>query len=273
MIDSETLQRVKLTLAYDGEPFRGWQSQPDGNAVQDAVELAISSIVDEPVRIHGAGRTDAGVHALGQVAHFDLLTPGSLDEDAWRRALNAKLPRRIRVIQAQMVDTSFHARYSAEGKYYRYRIIESPVLMPQDYARAWHQRGPLDRSIMIAVCAVLQGEHDFSAFCVNRGDGTDRKPGGGGNVRNVCSIRLKEQTLSCGSAEITIHVHGNGFLYRMVRMLTGTIVRCGQGKMTISKVQELLDQVNVASSPEDFEKAPLCAPPDGLTLVEVEYPH
>jgi len=240
--------------------------------VQDAVELAISGITEKAVRIHGAGRTDAGVHALGQVAHFDLTTPCSLDEDAWRRALNAKLPRRIRVVKAQIVDTEFHARYSAEGKYYRYRIIESPVLMPQDYARAWHQRGPLDRSIMIAVCAVLQGERDFSAFCVNRGDGTDRKPGDGGNVRNIHSIRLKEQKLPCGSVEITIHVHGNGFLYRMVRMLVGTIVRCGQGKMTIAKVQELFDQVDDTAASEDFEKAPLCAPPDGLTLVEVDYP-
>lgn len=273
MTESDTVQRVKLTLAYDGEPFRGWQSQPDGQSVQDAVELAIRGIVDEPVRIHGAGRTDAGVHALGQVAHFDLSAPSSLDEDAWRRALNANLPRRIRVVQAQFVDSEFHARYSAAGKYYRYRIIESPVLMPQDYARAWHQRGPLDRSIMVAVCAMLQGEHDFSAFCVNRGDGTDRKPGDGGNVRNVHSIRLKEQTLPCGSAEITIHVQGNGFLYRMVRMLVGTIVRCGQGKMTIAKVQELLDQVKDAYASEDFEKAPLCAPSDGLTLVEVQYPN
>ncbi len=273
MTDTNIVQRVKLTLAYDGEPFRGWQSQPEGNAVQDAVELAIKNIVEEPVRIHGSGRTDAGVHALGQVAHFDLPTPSSLDEEAWRRALNAKLPRRIRVLRAQIVDTEFHARYSAVGKYYRYRIIESPVLLPQDYARAWHQRGPLDRSIMTAVCGVLQGEHDFSAFCVNRGDGTDRKPGDGGNVRNVRSIRLREQELPCGSAEITIHVHGNGFLYRMVRMLTGTIVRCGQGKMTVSKVQELLEQANATSVSDDFEKAPLCAPADGLTLVEVEYPN
>ena len=272
MTETETAQRVKLTIAYDGESFKGWQSQPEGNSVQDAVEEAIEGIVGELVRIHGSGRTDAGVHALGQVAHFDLESPGSMDETAWRKALNSKLPRRIRVVRAEFVDQEFHARYSATGKYYRYRIIESPVLMPQDYARAWHQRGPLDRNAMTAACNVLQGEHDFSAFCTNRGDGTDRQPGDGGNVRNIDLIRLIEQTLPCGSTEITLHFHGNGFLYKMVRMMTGTIVRCGQGKMTIDEVRELLDQPNQSIKAEDLRKAPLCAPADGLTLVEVVYP-
>ena len=267
-----TPSRIKLTVAYDGEPFCGWQSQPGGKAVQDAIEKAIHAITNTTVRIHGSGRTDTGVHAEGQVAHFDPPLTSTLDQQAWLRAINSHLPHRIRIIQSEAVDSDFHARYSAIGKYYRYRIIEAPVLPPQEVARAWHQFRKLDHTLMRSACDQLTGEHDFSAFCANRSDGTDRDPGSGGNVRTIESIKLDTERLSEDQTAITLHFRGSGFLYRMVRMLTGAIVRCGQRKLTLTELQQLLDSPRHHAAGESLKKSPLCAPADGLTLAQVFYP-
>ncbi|QQL45433.1 tRNA pseudouridine(38-40) synthase TruA [Sulfuriroseicoccus oceanibius] len=275
MIDhDQTPRRIRLTIAYEGSGFSGWQSQPAGDAVQDHVQRAIAAILGKPSALHGSGRTDAGVHALGQVAHFDLPPTHRMDGGAWLRALNTKLPRQIRIVDAAVVDTDFHARFSATGKHYRYEIVVADVLPPFDHLRAWHQRGPLDLAAMHEACRILTGEHDFSAFCANRNDGTDRVPGSGDNVRHVTSITPLESALDhLPGTRITLDFRGNGFLYKMVRLMTGAIVRCGQHKLTTTELTAMLDRERLAAqhAAGGVEKSPLCAPADGLTLVSVDY--
>lgn len=271
---SEPRRRIRLTVAYDGSGYAGWQTQPNGDAVQDQLSSAIAKILGSPSIVHGSGRTDSGVHALGQVAHFDVPTDHRMDGGAWLRALNTKLPRTIRVIDAAVVDESFHSRFSAIGKHYRYQIIVADVLPPLDYQRAWHQRGPLDLAAIHEACRILTGKHDYSAFCANRNDGTDRTPGSGDNVRHVTAITPLESPLDhLSGTRLTLDFHGNGFLYKMVRLMTGAIIRCGQGKLTADALRSMLDAESLAAAHAagGIEKSPLCAPADGLTLVAVEY--
>src|ERR687887_2199459 len=142
-------RRLKLMIAYDGTPFAGWQSQSHRNTVQDQVERAFERVLGRPVRVHGAGRTDAGVHALAQCAHVDLPDDG-LSAARWTEALNALLPPTIRVLRCQYVSNDFHARISAKAKIYRYRIWLAPVLPPFEYHRAWHVTQSLDSQILQA---------------------------------------------------------------------------------------------------------------------------
>src|SRR6202521_2925324 len=141
--------RLKLIVSYDGASFSGWQSQPNRNAIQDHLENAFQRICSEPVRVHGAGRTDAGVHALAQCAHVDL-PDKRLTIERWRNALNAVLPATVRILRCQYVSQKFHARFSATGKLYRYRIWAAPVLPPLELGRAWHISSPLDIDLVKA---------------------------------------------------------------------------------------------------------------------------
>src|ERR1700682_2279097 len=161
-------QRLKLIIAYDGGPFAGWQSQSNGKAVQDHLEPAFKRIGGAPVRVHGAGRTDAGVHALAQCAHVDLANH-RVPFDRWLPALNAVLPATIRVLRCQRVSDDFHARFSAKGKVYRYRIWSAAVLPPIEYGRAWHVTGPLNFETMKCAAATFVGSHDFGAFAASHG--------------------------------------------------------------------------------------------------------
>src|SRR5437773_11094096 len=198
-------RRLKLIIAYDGAPFSGWQSQSHRNTVQDHVERAFERVRGKPTRVHGAGRTDAGVHALAQCAHVDLPND-RLSAARWTEALNALLPPIIRVLRCQYVSNDFHARLSAKGKIYRYRIWLGPVLPPFEYRRAWHVPHPLDLRILQEAAKHFVGSHDFAAFAANRGKPEES------TIRTINSVRVG-QNGPC----VTIEFDGNGFLYKMVR--------------------------------------------------------
>jgi tRNA pseudouridine38-40 synthase len=242
--------RVCLRVAYDGAPFAGWQSQPGGDTVQDALEKALEKISGEPVRVHGAGRTDAGVHAEGQVCHFDSPSRG-LPPEEWLRALNARLPGTVRVLSAARAAENFHARFSAHAKVYRYRLVTSEVLPPALYRRAWHVRELPARPLQKAA-SLFVGSHDFTAFSANRG-----RP-----VRDSCRT-IHSAELQPVPYGFDLTIRGDGFLYKMVRMLVGACVRHARGLVTL---EELADRLAAGGPRWNF-----VAPADGLCLVDVEY--
>jgi tRNA pseudouridine38-40 synthase len=244
-------RRLKLIVAYDGGPFAGWQSQSHGNTVQDHLERAFERVTGEAVRVHGAGRTDAGVHALAQCAHVDVLK--FLAADRWIKALNALLPPAIRVLSCRYVSKDFHARLSAKGKIYRYRIWIAPILPPLEYRRAWHVAQPLDLGILKTAAKHFVGTHDFATFAANRG-----KPEPS-TIRTINSVRVRQKG-PC----VTIEFDGNGFLYKMVRLMVGALVKCAHGKMRIEEIISRLHSGKVGS-------ARFAAPAEGLYLVRVHY--
>ena len=247
--------RLKLIVAYDGRPFAGWQSQAGGNTVQDHLEAALSTVAGEPVRAHGAGRTDAGVHALGQCAHADV-PRRTLLPDRWVHALNASLPPTIRVLRVRYVPENFHARFSACGKTYRYRIWNAPVLPPLELGRAWHVPVPIDYAVFQRAATEFAGRHDFAAFAANRG-----KPAAS-TVRTIADVRVRR-----AASAITVEFSGDGFLYKMVRLMVGALVRCGQGKMDPQDIRERLHSPSThgAAAPR------FVAPAEGLILIRVRY--
>jgi tRNA pseudouridine38-40 synthase len=250
--------RLRFTIAYDGRPFAGWQSQPRGNTVQDHLEAAMGRILklETPPSVHGSGRTDTGVHALGQVAHCDIPDDWRMSMEAWRRALNVHLPPGIRVMGASAAHSNFHARFDAAGKTYRYRIWNDEVLPPLEAGLAWHVPHRLDVSLLEEVCRICEGTHDFAAFAANRGDGKDE---GRDTVRQLWSVRAQVEG-HC----LSLTFHGSGFLYRMVRMLTGSIIRVAIGRAPVSWMRDLLET-------QAGRKSHHTAPADGLYLVSVEY--
>jgi tRNA pseudouridine38-40 synthase len=255
-------RRLKLIIAYDGAPFAGWQSQSHRNTVQDHLERAFERVTGTLVRVHGAGRTDAGVHALAQCAHVDV--PKFLPTDRWIKALNALLPSAIRVLRCRYVSQDFHARLSAKGKIYRYRISTAPTLSPFEYRRAWHITQPLDLNNLKSAAKHFVGTHDFAAFAANRGKSASRTDSSCGDpepstIRTINSVRIREKD-PC----VTIEFDGNGFLYKMVRLMVGALVKCALGKMHIDEITSRLRSGSHGS-------ARLAAPAEGLYLVRVRY--
>ncbi|MEY2563015.1 MAG: tRNA pseudouridine38-40 synthase [Verrucomicrobiota bacterium] len=246
--------RLKLIVAYDGAGFAGWQSQANGNAVQDRLEEAFQRICSQPVRVHGAGRTDAGVHAFAQCAHVELAEP-RYGADRWVSALNGVLPPAIRIMRCGFVSEKFHARFSARGKIYRYRIWNAGVLPPFESGRAWHVVRPLDFQRMKTAAQEFAGKHDFAAFAANRGTPPRE------TVRSIRAVRLR-QAGSC----FVIEFDGDGFLYKMVRMMVGSIGRVGLG---LSSAQEIRDRLR-SPHPRDSHRR-VAAPADGLFLVRIRY--
>jgi tRNA pseudouridine38-40 synthase len=245
-------RRLKLIIAYDGAPFAGWQSQSHRNTIQDHLEHALERVVGKSVRVQGAGRTDAGVHALEQCAHVDLPND-CLSAMRWAEALNALLPPAIRVLRCRYLSNDFHARLTAKGKIYRYRIWNAPVLPPFEYRRAWHIARPIDLKILKQTAKHFVGTHDFAGFAANRG-----KPEKS-TIRTIHSVRVR-QTDPC----VTIEFDGDGFLYKMVRLIVGSLVRCALGKMSIEDVAARLDSGEAGL-------ARFAAPAEGLFLVRVRY--
>jgi tRNA pseudouridine38-40 synthase len=243
--------RLKLLVAYDGAPFAGWQSQSHCNTVQDYLECAFERVSAGVVRVHGAGRTDAGVHAFAQCAHVDVLK--FLPADRWIKALNALLPSAIRVLRCRYVSQNFHARLSAKGKIYRYRIWTAPILPPFEDRRAWHITQPLDLKILKSAAKHFVGTQDFAAFAANRG-----KPEPS-TIRTINSVRVHQKG-PC----ITIEFDGDGFLYKMVRLMVGALVKCALGKMRIEEITSRLHSSKVSS-------ARFASPAEGLYLVRVRY--
>ena len=244
-------RRLKLIIAYDGAPFAGWQSHSHRNTVQDHLERAFERVTGEAVRVHGEGRTDAGVHAFAQCAHVDVLK--SLPPDRWIKALNALLPSAIRVLRCRHVSQDFHARFSAKGKIYRYRIWAAPILPPFEYRRAWHIARPIDLKILKSAAKHFVGTHDFAAFAANRG-----KPEPS-TIRTVNSVRVRNKG-PC----ITIEFDGDGFLYKMVRLMVGALVKCALGKMHV-------EGISVRLKSSELSSARFAAPAEGLFLVRVRY--
>ncbi len=242
----------KLTIAYDGTGFVGWQRQAEGVSIQGLLEDACAALDGRPVTVAGAGRTDAGVHALGQVASLAL--ERAIDPAAVVRALNARLPPAVRVLGAHTMPDGFHARFSARRKSYRYRIANGPVLSPFERAYAWHVPAPaLDVGAMAGAAGVLEGRHDFKTF---QGTGSETH----GTERVVYSTRVGRGE----SGVITIDLSGNGFLRHMVRNIVGTLVEVGRGRRPADWVAEVLEA-------GDRALAGRTAPAAGLFLVSVEY--
>jgi len=243
-------QRVLLHLAYQGTAYAGWQVQPGEKTVQARVEAVLSRLCDRPVRVHSAGRTDAGVHAEGMPAHFDL--PRPFAADALLRGLNALLPDDIVVRRVEAVAGNFHSRFAAVGKLYRYRILDrrSPPLFRRPFVH-W-ERAPLDRAAMITGLAQVVGEHDFSSLCAADADTTTR-------VRRVVAATWREE-----ADELQLWIAGDGFLKHMVRNLAGTLLCMGRGRLQSSQMAAIL-------AARDRRAAGPTAPAQGLCLMGVAY--
>lgn len=246
--------RLKFVVAYDGAPFAGWQSQPSGNTIQDHLERAFAAVLGERVRVHGAGRTDAGVHALAQTAHVEIPTV-ALAADRWPGALNASLPPTIRVLRCGWAPDSFHARFSAKGKVYRYRIWNDRILPPLELNRAWHVAVPLDFSAVAAAAQEFRGRHDFAGYAANRGTPEEN------TIRTINQVAVRSR-----GKLLTLEFSGDGFLYKMVRLMTGAIVRCGLARSAPGEIRQRLRRLT-----KDADSVRTVAPAAGLFLVRVRY--
>ncbi|BCS88583.1 tRNA pseudouridine(38-40) synthase TruA [Pseudodesulfovibrio sediminis] len=245
--------RIKLILAYDGTEYCGWQIQPNGPTVQAELEKALAKILGTAPRVHGSGRTDAGVHALGLAVHFDCANDRHGIQ--WQRGLNSLLPPDIRVVDCAIVPNDFHVRYSHSIKTYEYTLWHKrEFCLPQRSRYVW-QCGAVDFVPMEEAARVLVGEHDFSAF---QNMGTVLKT----SVRNLMEISRHPGGTEY---ESVWRFTANGFLKQMVRNLMGCLVACGRGRMTPEDVKRILDS-------KDRTQAPATVPPQGLTLVRVDYP-
>ena len=241
----------KLTIQYDGTRYNGWQRLGDtGDTIQGKLEGVLSRLAGEPVEVHGAGRTDAGVHALGQVASVRL--PGSREPEELLAYCARYLPEDIAVVAAERAEDRFHARLNAKGKEYRYALRLGAV--PDVFRRKYQYRleGELDTAAMEQAAAYLVGQHDFRSFCANR---RYKKS----TVRTVTAIELERQ-----GADLTLIFRGDGFLHHMVRILTGTLVEVGQGKRIPQEMERILAACDRAA-------AGFTAPAQGLVLTEVFY--
>lgn len=246
------VKRLKLKLAYDGTDFCGWQLQPDLRTVQGELEKAVSRITGTPVRAHGSGRTDSGVHALAQTVHLDI--PESRISVPWQRALNAILPDDISVLEAGYVSSEFHSRYDALEKVYTYTLwTNRKYLIPQRRKYVW-DCGFLDFEKVDQGAAFFIGEHDFAAF---QNVGTPVKD----TVRTLFEIK---RTQGESSSEYILEFRGTGFLKQMVRNIVGCLVEIGRGKAEPDFVRYLIEG-------KDRTKAPATAPPQGLCLYDVVY--
>lgn len=247
-LDLPLLENFKLTISYDGTDYHGWQRQPNRVTIQGKLEDVLMRILGEKVNLQAAGRTDAGVHALGQVANFRVSC--RLSEAELLRALNAMLPFDIRILNVEKVPPAFHARKSARSKVYRYRIKISPIISPFDYRYVLHYPYPLDIPAMIEAAGRFEREADFSAFS----SGDYPNP-----VRKIFSSRLE----NCGD-ELVYTVEANGFLRYMVRTIVGTLIMTGRGRLKPEDIDLLFEQKKrTLSSPS--------APARGLCLIRVNY--
>ena len=247
------MRTIKLTLQYDGTEFVGWQRQRTGESIQGLLEDALARIEGAPVSVHGAGRTDAGVHALGQVASVRLQS--ALEPETLARALNANLPASIRVFEAAVVPDDFHARFSAVSKTYEYRIWNGPAVPPFVRQYVWHVPNQLDAPALEHGAAAISGEHDFAAF---QGSGATVRT----TVRRVSSARW--QAVQPGGLFV-FEIAGDGFLRHMVRSLVGTLVEIGQHRRPVEDIARLLQSTSRAG-------AGRTAPAQGLILTRVDYP-
>ena len=251
------MRYFKLTLAYDGTEFHGWQVQAGKPTIQGTLTDVLRRITQEGVVVHGAGRTDAGVHALGQVANFR--TQSALGAAEFLRACNALLPPEIRVVAAEEVGPDFHARWGSLAKTYRYRLFRGRVVPPTLWRYVLHYPFPLDEPAMAAAASRFVGAHDFAAFAASTGSEEDyrERP----TVREIFSADVARDA---GGEELQFTVRGKSFLRYMVRKMTGTLLDIGRGKLDIAGIEKLYDL-------RDRSKSGPTVPPQGLWMLSVEY--
>jgi len=250
------MRNLKIVLAYDGSDFAGWQVQPDSATIQGTLASAIGRVTGEKVLPQGSGRTDAGVHALGQVATCALESP--IPAENLLKALNDLLPPSIRLRSVSEAQPEFHARKSARGKTYRYRIYRGAICPPFLARYVWHHPYPLDENAMQQASALVMGEHDFTSFAAvdpERG----REEDGVSNVRRISASGWQRE-----GEELIYTVWGSGFLHHMVRNLVGTFILVGKGTLRPAEITRIL-------AAKDRSAAGATAPAHGLYLVSVEY--
>ena len=260
------MRNLKLILSYDGADFAGWQVQPGRETVQGALASAIRRLSGENVLPQGSGRTDAGVHALAQVASFR--TASVIPAENWMRALNDILPASIRVLEVSEAAPEFHARTSARAKTYRYRIHRGAICPPFLARYVWHYPYPLEESAMVEAAGVVVGEHDFTSFAAVDPERVERMAAGDdvgtSNIRTTNVRTIFSSSWSREGEELIYTVRGNGFLHHMVRNLVGSLLLLGKGTVSREDLRRILDaRERTAAGPT--------APASGLYLVEVEY--
>lgn len=244
------MRRIKLIVAYDGTEYSGWQIQPEAPTIEMYLDKAIHELTGENVHVTGASRTDAGVHAYGNVAVFD--TESTIPGDRFTFALNRFLPDSIVIQDSWEVSVDFHPRHCNTRKTYEYRILNTAVPLPQKRNFTWHVAGSVDIEKMKEAAAYIVGEHDFKSFCCVRTQAES-------TVRTIYSLEVLQE-----GSEIIIRIKGNGFLYNMVRIITGTLIQVGKGRFMPEYVKQMLEA-------KDRTVAGQTAPPQGLTLVGIEY--
>lgn len=242
---------LKLTVAYKGTFFNGWQYQPKGRTVQGVLEKVISQTLGETIKVLGSSRTDAGVHAYGQVVCVQYAC--SLAADNFRYVINRRLPEDVVIREVEVVSEDFHPIAHTESKIYHYKVHNAPLRDPFKDDVAWYVREPLDVAYMRETAKVFLGEHDFQSLCAS--GSTVRS-----TVRTVYSIDIDDRD----PENLVFKFHGNGFLYNMIRILTAVLVRAGQGKMTITDAEAFLHA-------KDRSLVPWTAPAQGLYLMEIFY--
>jgi len=251
------MRYFKLTIAYDGTDYHGWQIQKNKPTIQGELISVLRRLTQEEIQVHGSGRTDAGVHALGQVASFR--TQSGVAAEEFQRALNALLPPAIRIVGAEETGPAFNARYSAKGKVYRYRLYRGKVVPPFLWRYVVHYPFPLNEEAMIDAASRFAGVHDFSSFAASTGSEDDDRERN--MEREIYSAELKRAQ---NGEELWFTVHGHSFLRYMVRKMVGTLLDVGRGKLApvdIDRVFELKDR----------SKSGPTMPPQGLCMVKVEH--
>ena len=243
--------RIALGIEYDGTAYNGWQRQRTGNGVQEHVEIALSRVADEPIEVVCAGRTDTGVHATGQVVHFD--TNSERTERSWLLGANTNLPDDVAVTWAQPVDDAFHARFCAVSRSYRYVFLNRLVRSALNRHRAWWVYPPLDAQRMHTAAQAIVGTHDFSAFRAAACQASTATR----EILSVCVARDGDK--------IYLDITANAFLQHMVRNIAGTLAAIGEGNESVASMSEVLES-------RDRKRGGIAAPPHGLTLVQVRYP-
>lgn len=247
------MRRVRITVAYDGTDFHGWQVQPGLSTIQGELERVLSEIEGAPVHVAGSGRTDAGVHALAQVAAFSLSNP--IPVENLRRAMNRLLSRDIRVLNAAVAPDDFHPRHAARAKTYEYRILRAEICSPFERRYVYHHPYPLDEDRMAALAPLIAGTHDFSAFAAS----DDRDEMGYSKVRTIYCSRLTRE-----ADRLIYRVRGSGFLKHMVRNIVGVLLETGKGNLAQRDLESRLrPRCEIPPGPT--------APARGLFLISVEY--
>jgi tRNA pseudouridine38-40 synthase len=247
------MHKYKMTIAYDGTVYCGWQIQPNGPSIQEKLQEILSVLTKQPAGVTGSGRTDAGVHALGQVAHFEV--PLEIDIYRFLNSLNAMLPKNIRVKAIEKVPADFHARYSAVSKTYHYHLSFERFQNPFTRLYCWQFLDKIDQSLIIEAARYFLGTHDFTSFANEAHHGSASRDA----VRTMQRLDVVEQ-----EGGVRLEFQADGFLYKMVRNITGTLLEVASGKRPLTDIPHLLKT-------KDRRQSGMSAPPQGLFLVKVDY--